>query len=1772
MVLDRGGLPDVALEEEPRSGLIDQAQEGGLGGLATGLAGMVLPQAGLPGQRSIGDVFTDFVEFSRLGDVLDLGSALDPNSGLDPLERLVAAAPFIGVGAIGVRQGYKRYAARAQQAQGAMAHSMNPPQGQAFDLSDPGFEELGGIDPTGTQLREQQAKFEQLSFESKSPFSRGVLRAESWEELIATVDSEAAVNPNRHRVADAALRGVGLAVVNNAPDPTLYGVDPEAAQFIAAKVALAKWNRAIDLGLIKEPDLRQPGLGSGATERLLQMIHLEIATSGIVGPDLSMPSPGRLARIVTTEGGETQVIYGIVDELLPTERVFDWDVMYPVDEGRVHKRQSSLDMEAMEGLYAANIAKGVLQAPPSMADSGRGLLAKDQGTFYKAMNQTARVLSDATPYSVTQVSGVISGLSSNTAWAPENLVGAVHTVLQTGRPDLDPMSAEYQALFREATVGSGWGQDLFESSGQPVREQFEQMPGAPGGIPDFEGVAGHYGNPENVTGPHGIMGADETTKIEKAEMILKGNLPPWLVLRGMKTNTFSRSGADPSLRDLVTVDRHSDRLSQGSVFVTYPLAHQGVVRGEIDPTQTYHDPITGDSITGEGIRAALDAMEEHGWSPEQVMRWRKTLASFPTKQAQARYLAQSRAHLLVRDELGLETGQETQAMGWAYARENMGRTLLERRLSEAKTIDEFRAIAEAGTLDPAIFSHLEGNPVLERTAAGMVWEVDDTLAGALPTVEDLHAAGKGVQRPASGRVTSSILAVRNADGRVTPYADATKPGVAETLRHATPTGIRVGDFERYISNKPRQVLSAQDHVAEAGDYLREDGRQAAGFATIGMDPASPGHPGMLPGNRAVVLVPQDRVSDIQGILEGDWPLEYQVGTAQGTRLGLSRNKLDAEDLAGLTDDQLGELLKNNDWGAISSDNIAGLRADVRRMGGQFIDAEGSWLVEPQPTFTNPTGERVNQEIAQVAEEYMDQAGLDYEPALLADEVNEKRAMKIADAYDALPEFDPASRESYEAMAAEVKAQYEFLVGKGYEFTFGDDTVFTVDPTGKGMFEDIRKKKLNVYGTEETFTPAEFRKLQSQNPLFRHTGTIVDGRNLTFNDMFRAIHDVFGHARNSNNFSTLGEENAWRTHMAMFSKKAQPAMTAETRGQNSALNAGPARRTLDGKLIKRGDPGYLEDAPFPPQKAALLPDEFNVVEKPPIKDTEASLFVTGLSYADLIKLGKKHGQMAIATRSAMLNTDGTYNPVQDKVSFGDSANPDSNTRLATGQKFSFDYDFSEALPLPLDPDTLADVGSQAEPMAQVTIDMGGDYGGLNWNVTSRMLRKVAGVPGARPRVYSHAPNQVPAGFTKASESVFTDAAGVTGSILHRSGDRYARHQADVWIPEWESHTLSQDGFEGERTRRGAKDARDVMEVDQEAGMIWFDKDLAISVPPDADVSLGKAGSIFRSLRINGTIVREMVVDTNGPVPILVAGEAGVPGPGRTVVTLSNGVVSKITPHTETDLAPARDALAGAGLIPDGEKVAIEYLTEDDATANVEATSAVFHDALPVVDTNRFPWSSQDRQFTAEVRETVPTLKKISFGRNATDQVRGQARGVLEGLHGAGSRFSAFQAKFGSLPVEIWEGSAGIDTAVIADKQYIDAVTLLRNEPVIILNESVLARRWAKGVKPKNSNRYSHPEASDFEETLVHEIGHMLWRHFPDTKTRHAHLMDAFDVVGVNEATGRMLVSPYGYQDWREFFAEAFARSVFEPDKVHPALANLVSIAMNNARSGVEGING
>ncbi len=62
--------------------------------------------------------------------------------------------------------------------------------------------------------------------------------------------------------------------------------------------------------------------------------------------------------------------------------------------------------------------------------------------------------------------------------------------------------------------------------------------------------------------------------------------------------------------------------------------------------------------------------------------------------------------------------------------------------------------------------------------------------------------------------------------------------------------------------------------------------------------------------------------------------------------------------------------------------------------------------------------------------------------------------------------------------------------------------------------------------------------------------------LTLNEMFRGVHDFYGHVAPGSTFRPGGEEAAYAMHQRTLDPLSQIALLSETRGQNSLVNYSP----------------------------------------------------------------------------------------------------------------------------------------------------------------------------------------------------------------------------------------------------------------------------------------------------------------------------------------------------------------------------------------------------------------------------------------------------------------------------------------------------------------------------------------------------------------------------------------------------------------------------------------
>lgn len=109
-----------------------------------------------------------------------------------------------------------------------------------------------------------------------------------------------------------------------------------------------------------------------------------------------------------------------------------------------------------------------------------------------------------------------------------------------------------------------------------------------------------------------------------------------------------------------------------------------------------------------------------------------------------------------------------------------------------------------------------------------------------------------------------------------------------------------------------------------------------------------------------------------------------------------------------------------------------------------------------------------------------------------------------------------------------------------------------------------------------------------HPLRTASGVVEHGVELTHNDVFRVVHDVFGHVVHGYEFGPRGEFLATRTHLPMYPDDAHPVLLSEQVGQICWFFHGPHLR-VDGRVPARGEPGWTppSERPYAQQKVFPL---------------------------------------------------------------------------------------------------------------------------------------------------------------------------------------------------------------------------------------------------------------------------------------------------------------------------------------------------------------------------------------------------------------------------------------------------------------------------------------------------------------------------------------------------------------------------------------------------------
>ena len=329
-----------------------------------------------------------------------------------------------------------------------------------------------------------------------------------------------------------------------------------------------------------------------------------------------------------------------------------------------------------------------------------------------------------------------------------------------------------------------------------------------------------------------------------------------------------------------------------------------------------------------------------------------------------------------------------------------------------------------------------------------------------------------------------------------------------------------------------------------------------------------------------------------------------------------------EKLPALNDRQLGEAQKANKAAGYGTTPEAGEKWKRRQIDSPsrlayFMPAGGEKLYEQTAEQSGRRGDRgegryssgnlaplagapqvkgasgPDQSLVGVAEQYAKDNGINLRRQSEYVEVDEDRARRIAQAYDEMPHApqDPAVREAYQDLIRQTTDQYRALDSAGYKFWFIDINSDAGQQYASSPFNAMRDLRANKsmgvfptdsgFGTKEDFNPESNPMLADTGLRWPFGGPNGELRTVYANDLFRAVHDAFGHGMEGSGFRAQGEENAWQAHIRLFTGPARGAITTETRGQNSWLNYGP--------YGERNRTAKTEDTVFADQKTGLMPE-------------------------------------------------------------------------------------------------------------------------------------------------------------------------------------------------------------------------------------------------------------------------------------------------------------------------------------------------------------------------------------------------------------------------------------------------------------------------------------------------------------------------------------------------------------------------------------------------------
>lgn len=195
-------------------------------------------------------------------------------------------------------------------------------------------------------------------------------------------------------------------------------------------------------------------------------------------------------------------------------------------------------------------------------------------------------------------------------------------------------------------------------------------------------------------------------------------------------------------------------------------------------------------------------------------------------------------------------------------------------------------------------------------------------------------------------------------------------------------------------------------------------------------------------------------------------------------------------------------------------------------------------------------------------------------------LNPEHGKIIASAYESMlhQPNNTDVKAAYGALIGETGKQFKHLISSGLKISRMEPGQENPYKSSKDMLHDLHNNNhLWYYPTEQGFGAGEQEK---DHPMLKETEFKHNGKPLLANDVFRIVHDAFGHGLTNSTFGPKGEHMSYLAHKEMFSPLAQKALASETMGQNSTVNFGK------NAAYNKANP---ENTIYAEQKAGLLPE-------------------------------------------------------------------------------------------------------------------------------------------------------------------------------------------------------------------------------------------------------------------------------------------------------------------------------------------------------------------------------------------------------------------------------------------------------------------------------------------------------------------------------------------------------------------------------------------------------